>query len=47
MIQSKINQYVNEDFLRFSKESQKYDRKSAKIEVKDIANTIAGSVGKC
>lgn len=42
MIQSKINQYVNEDFLRFSKESQKYDRKSAKIEVKDIANTIAG-----
>lgn len=42
MIQSKINQDVNEDFLRFSKESQKYDRKSAKIEVKDIANTIAG-----
>ena len=42
MIQSKINQDVNEEFLRFSKESQKYDRKSAKIEVKDIANTIAG-----
>lgn len=42
MIQSNINSDVNEDFLRFSKEGQKYDRKSAKIEVKDIANTVAG-----
>ena len=42
MIQSNINPDVNEDFLRFSKEGQKYDRKSAKIEVKDIANTVAG-----
>lgn len=42
MIQSNINLDVNEEFLRFSKEGQKYDRKSAKIEVKDIANTVAG-----
>lgn len=42
MIQSNINPDVNEEFLRFSKEGQKYDRKSAKIEVKDIANTVAG-----
>lgn len=42
MIQSKINPDVEENFLRFSKESQKLDRKSAKIDIKNIANHIAG-----
>lgn len=42
MIQSKINPEVEESFLRFSKESQKLDRKSAKIDIKNIANHIAG-----
>ena len=42
MIQSKINPEVEENFLRFSKESQKLDRKSAKIDIKNIANHIAG-----
>ena len=42
MLQSKINLDVNEQFLRFAKESQKSDRKSAKVEIKNIANHIAG-----
>ena len=42
MIYSKINPDVNENFLRFSKESQKLDRKSAKIDIRDVANHIAG-----
>ena len=36
MLQSKINLDVNEQFLRFAKESQKLDRKSAKVEIKNI-----------
>lgn len=42
MMYSTINPEINEEFLRFSKESQKLDRKSAKIDIKDIANHIAG-----
>lgn len=42
MIQSKINPDVEENFFRFSNESQKLDRKSSKIDIKNIANHIAG-----
>lgn len=42
MIQSAINEQLTEDYMRFEKENQKFDRKSAKIDIKDIANHIAG-----
>lgn len=43
MVESKIGGInLTEEYMRFSKESQRFDRKSAKIEAKDIANHIAG-----
>ena len=42
MIQSKIKEELNEEYLRFAKENQKYDRKSAKKDLRELANHIAG-----
>ena len=42
MLQSLINKDLNEEYLRYAKENQKYDRKSAKKDIKEIANHIAG-----
>lgn len=42
MLQSLINNDLNEEYLRFAKENQKFDRKSAKKDIKEIANHIAG-----
>ena len=42
MLQSQLNEELNEEYLRFAKENQKFDRKSAKKDIKEIANHIAG-----
>ena len=42
MLQSIINPQLTEDYMCFVKENQKFDRKSAKKDVKEIANHIAG-----
>lgn len=42
MLQSQIKDELNEKYLCFAKENQKYDRKSAKKDIKEIANHIAG-----
>ena len=42
MIQSTINEQLTENYMRYQKENQKFDRKSAKKDVKEIANHIAG-----
>lgn len=42
MLQSTINPQLTEDYMCFVKENQKFDRKSAKKDVKEIANHIAG-----
>lgn len=42
MIQSAINEQLTEQYMCFEKENQKFDRKSAKKDIKEIANYIAG-----
>lgn len=42
MMQSAINEQLTEQYMRFEKENQKFDRKSAKKDIKEIANHIAG-----
>lgn len=42
MMQSAINDQLTEQYMRFEKENQKFDRKSVKKEIKEIANHIAG-----
>ena len=42
MLQSQLNEELTEEYLRFAKENQKFDRKSAKKDIKEIANHIAG-----
>lgn len=42
MIQSAINGQLTEQYMCFEKENQKFDRKSAKKDIKEIANHIAG-----
>lgn len=42
MIQSAINEQLTENYIWFEKENQKFDRKSAKKDIKEIANHIAG-----
>ena len=42
MIQSAINEQLTEQYMCFEKENQKFDRKSAKKDIKEIANHIAG-----
>lgn len=42
MMQSAINEQLTEQYIRFEKENQKFDRKSAKKDIKEIANHIAG-----
>lgn len=42
MIQSKVNPQLTEEYMCFAKENQKFDRKSAKKDVKELANHIAG-----
>ncbi len=42
MIQSAINGQLIEQYMCFEKENQKFDRKSAKKDIKEIANHIAG-----
>lgn len=42
MLQSQLNEELNEEYLRFAKENQKFDRKSAKKDIKELANHIAG-----
>lgn len=42
MLQSQLNEELTEEYLRFAKENQKFDRKSAKKDIKELANHIAG-----
>ena len=42
MGKSKLNEQLTEEYICTAKENQKFDRKSAKIDVKDLANQIAG-----
>lgn len=42
MLQSEIKEELNEEYIRFANENQKFDRKSAKKDIKEIANHIAG-----
>lgn len=42
MIQSKNSSELTEKYIRFAKENQRFDRKSAKIDPREIANQIAG-----
>ena len=42
MLQSEIKEELNEEYIRYAKENQKFDRKSAKKDIKEIANHIAG-----
>ncbi len=42
MLQSGLKEELTEEYICFAKENQKFDRKSAKKDVKEIANHIAG-----
>ncbi len=42
MLQSVLKEELTEEYICFAKENQKFDRKSAKKDVKEIANHIAG-----
>lgn len=35
MLQSQLNEELTEEYLRFAKENQKFDRKSAKKDIKE------------
>lgn len=42
MLQSNIKKELNEEYIRFAKENQNFDRKSARKDIRELANNIAG-----